>query len=75
VAVIKQERDGPNTGLQLVDTAVKYTNKIQIEKRKLEQENEELKQKLHRMSQSLKDGDTDRERFFEGASWAGRQCV
>ena len=31
--------------------------------------------KLHRIQQSLKDGDTDRERFFEGASWAGRQCV
>jgi hypothetical protein len=43
VAVIKQERDGPNTGLSLVDTTVKYTNKIQIEKRKLEAENAELK--------------------------------
>ena len=26
VAVIKQERDGPNHGLNLVDTTVKYTN-------------------------------------------------
>lgn len=43
VAVIKQERDGPNTGLQLVDTAVKYTNKIQIENRHLEAENADLK--------------------------------
>ena len=49
VAVIKQERDGPNKGLELVDTAVQYTNKIQIEKRRLETENEELKQKLAKL--------------------------
>ena len=46
VAVIKQESDGPNSGLKLVDTAVKYTNKIQIEKRNLEIENNDLKAKL-----------------------------
>lgn len=42
--MIKQERDGPNTGLQLVDTAVKYTNRMQIEKRHLEAENADLRQ-------------------------------
>ena len=75
VAVIKQERDGPNKGLELVDTAVQYTNKIQIEKRRLEQENSELKQKLSKLQSSIREGDTERERFFEGASWAAKQCV
>ena len=75
VAVIKQESDGPNAGLKLVDTAVKYTNKIQIEKRNLEIENSELKAKLARIQESIKNGETERERFFEGASWAARQSV
>ena len=43
VAVIKQESSGPNYGLNLVDTTVKYTNQIQIERRELQQENEKLK--------------------------------
>ena len=75
VAVIKQERDGPNKGLQLVDTVVQHTNKIQIEKRRLEAENEELKQKVARLQASINDGDIDRERFYEGASWSAKQCV
>lgn len=75
VAVIKQERDGPNTGLHLVDTTVKYTNKILLERRKLEAENAELKLKLDRVTGAVKNGETDRERFFEGASWAAHQCV
>jgi len=73
--VIKQERDGPNTGLQLVDTAVKYTNKMQIEKRHLEAENADLKQQLARIKQSIHEGETERERFFEGAAWSSKQCV
>ena len=27
------------------------------------------------MTKSINDGETDRERFFQGASWAARQCV
>ena len=75
VAVINQERNGPNTGLKLVDTTVKYTNQIQLEKRKLETENNELKQKLERLEASFKNGETERQKFFEGASWASRQSV
>jgi cell shape-determining protein MreC len=64
VAIIKQESDGPNTGLSLVDTTVKYTNKIQIEKRKLEAENAELKQKLEQITASIRNGETERDKFF-----------
>jgi len=46
VAVIKQERDGPNIGLNLVDTTVRYTNEIQVQRRELLDENERLKQRL-----------------------------
>ncbi len=48
---------------------------VQIEKRKLEQENAELKSKLERLQLSFKNGETERENFFDGASWAARQCV
>jgi hypothetical protein len=58
-----------------VDTAVKFTNKIQIEKRHLEIENADLKQKLERIQSSIRNGETERERFFEGAAWSSRQCV
>ena len=47
VAVIKQERDGPNYGLNLVDHTVKYTNEIQVAKRELESENERLRQRIN----------------------------
>ena len=69
VAVIKQERDGPNYGLNLVDTTVKYTNQIQIERRELQQENERLKQELNSLKTTTKNGEREREKFFEGASW------
>ena len=34
-----------------------------------------MKQKLARTQQSIKEGETERESFFEGASWSARQCV
>ena len=43
VAVISQERAGPNYGLNLVDHTVKYTNEIQVQRRQLLEENERLK--------------------------------
>lgn len=49
VTCIKNEKDGPNHGLQLVDQTVQYTNKILIEKRHLAQENEALKKRLEAM--------------------------
>jgi len=43
VAVIQQDSKGPNTdGLLMVDQTVKYTNQIQMERRKLQEEKEEL---------------------------------
>ena len=51
MAVIKQERDGPNYGLNLVDHTVKYTNEIQVAKRELESENERLRQRLNLLEQ------------------------
>ena len=69
VAVIKQEQAGPNYGLNLVDQTVKYTNQIQIERRELLQENERIKQELTVLKTVTKNGDREREKFFEGASW------
>lgn len=75
VAVIKQERDGPNQGLNLVDSTVKYTNQIQMERRKLLKENEELKQRVAAYELNRRGGEIEREKFFEGASWACKQAV
>ena len=46
IAVIQQDKNGPNLGLELVNKTVKYTNDIQIERRELIQENEQLKQRI-----------------------------
>ena len=46
VAVIKQERDGPNYGLNLVDHTVRCANEMQVEKRRLQDENDRLKQQV-----------------------------
>ena len=72
VAVIKQEQDGPNLGLNLVDKTVKYTNQIQIEKRELQLENERLNQKIAQLEAQSKTGDREREKFFEGATWSAK---
>lgn len=34
-----------------------------------------MKSKLERLQLSFKNGETEREKFFDGASWAARQCV
>mgnify|MGYP006108595007 FL=1 len=43
VAVIKQDEVGPNKdGLLIIDQTLKYTNEIQIERRRLKEEKEQL---------------------------------
>jgi hypothetical protein len=43
VAVIKQDQQGPNAdGLIVIDQTLKYTNQIQMERRKLHEEKEAL---------------------------------
>jgi hypothetical protein len=43
VAVIKQDESGPNKdGLIVIDQTLKYTNEIQMERRRLKEENDEL---------------------------------
>lgn len=43
VAVIKQDEVGPNKdGLIVIDQTLKYTNEIQIERRRLKEEKEQL---------------------------------
>jgi hypothetical protein len=41
----------------------------------LETENAELKSKLAQVTSSIRSGETERDKFFQGASWASRQCV
>lgn len=54
---------------------MKYTNDIQIERRELIKENEALKAKITSMELQIKNGEREREKFFEGASWAAKQAV
>lgn len=75
VAVIKESSNGPLEGLVLVDQTVKYTNQIQIERRKLIEENELLKKKIEMLEQQKKDERVEKEKFYEGASWASKQAV
>lgn len=47
VAVISQEERGPNAdGLLMIDQTLKYTNEIQMERRKLKEENEDLQKQI-----------------------------
>ena len=76
MAVIQQEVKGPNTdGLLLVDQTVKYTNQIQMERRKLQEDKEELQNQLDAMRVAKDDQDDERRKFYEGASWLGRQAL
>ena len=47
VAVIQQEERGPNAdGLLMIDQTLKYTNEIQMERRKLKEENDDLRKTI-----------------------------
>ena len=76
VAVIKQEERGPNKdGLLVIDQTVKYTNEIQMERRKLREEKEQLQTELDKLKLKSSDQGLDREKFYEGATWLGRQTL
>lgn len=73
VAVIKQDERGPNKdGLLVIDQTVKYTNEIQMERRKLREEKEQLQAELDKLKLKSSDQGDDREKFYEGAAWLGR---
>lgn len=59
----------------MVDKTVKYTNQIQAERRELLRENESLKAKIALIESQTRNGDREREKFFEGATWAAKQAV
>ncbi|CDW83586.1 UNKNOWN [Stylonychia lemnae] len=75
VAVIKESSEAPLQGLVLVDQTVKYTNQIQQERRQLQDENERLKKRIEDLERSQKDEDNEREKFYDGAAWLGKQVV
>ena len=76
VAVIKQDESGPNKdGLIVIDQTLKYTNEIQMERRRLKEENDELQSRIDSMNLAKKDELDERQKFYEGASWLGRQSL
>lgn len=76
VAVIKQDESGPNKdGLIVIDQTLKYTNEIQMERRRLKEENEQLQAKIDSMVLAKKDELDEKQKFYEGASWLGRQSL
>ena len=76
VAVIKQSDAGPNNdGLVMIDQTLKYTNQIQIERRQLQEEKEALQSEIDRMKLEKADEKQEREKFYEGATWLGRQSL
>lgn len=73
VAVIKQDQQAPNTdGLIVIDQTLKYTNQIQMERRKLHEEKEALQLQLAQTREAQKDEKAEKEKFYEGASWLGK---
>lgn len=76
VAVIQQDVRGPNTdGLLIVDQTLKYTNEIQMERRKLKEEKEDLQKQVDLLKLEKVDEVAQRNKFYEGASWLGRQAL
>eukprot|EP00347_Sterkiella_histriomuscorum_P010297 403376845 len=75
VAIIKESNDAPLNGLVLVDQTVKYTNQIQKERRHLLDENERLQNRIEELEKSTQDEANEREKFYEGATWLGKQVL
>ena len=57
----------------MIDQTLKYTNQIQLERRKLQEEKDSLQEELDKFKLNQKDEVKEREKFYEGASWLGRQ--
>ena len=67
---------GPNAdGLLIIDQTLKYTNEIQLERRRLQEEKDDLQKQLDSMKLEKADFNLEREKFYEGATWLGRQSV
>lgn len=76
VAVIKQDQQAPNTdGLIIIDQTLKYTNQIQMERRKLNEEKEALQAEISQLRAASKDEKVEKEKFYEGAAWLGKQSL
>ena len=76
VAVIKQSNAGPNNdGLVIIDQTLKYTNQIQMERRQLQEDKDALQSEIDRMKLEKADETQEREKFYEGATWLGRQSL
>ena len=59
----------------MIDQTLKYTNEIQMERRQLQEEKEELQKEIDNMRLAKEDMREEREKFYEGASWLGRQTL
>lgn len=59
----------------MIDQTLKYTNEIQLERRKLQEEKDELQKQLDQMKLERTDETYERQKFYEGASWLGRQAL
>ena len=76
VAVIKQDQQAPNAdGLIVIDQTLKYTNQIQMERRKLHEEKEALQLEIAQLKGAKRDEKAEKEKFYEGAAWLGKQSL
>jgi hypothetical protein len=76
VASIEEStRGGPLEGLHLVDSTVKFTNQVLEERRRLQDENEQLKRQLEGYREAARHEGFEREKFYDGAAWMGREAV
>lgn len=57
----------------MVDQTLKYTNQIQLERRRLLEQKEELERELIQLKKSRGDDQTVKAKFYEGAAWSAKQ--
>lgn len=60
--------------VQEIDRDLRAIVEVNIEKKKLEEENKALKNKTTHLNRALKEGDNDRAIYMEGASWMANKC-
>ena len=72
--ISESNHKGPLEGLVLVDHTVKFTNQVMEEKRRLQDENEQLRLKLDNLTKANESA-VDKEKFYEGASWVAKEAV
>ena len=62
-------------GVELIDNTLQIITSMQLKRRELEAENQELKDRIAKIEMSQNNMDYEKSKYMEGAVWYGRKIT